>query len=194
MRRIVKVADSEIIKNKVTYKDGDNDKLREFLAIEQNRICAYTETYLGASDDAHIEHFNPTLKNTASDNYSNWFLVKALWNTRKSTKWEEYQPVLSPTTEDLEDRILYIQGNYIVDRKDKEAAHLFDLLDIGNGRLAEERKRYIKRLRKHIAGLNQNPQHYIDTLLVECPEDVYFIRAIQEELSVIVNFDLLKTK
>jgi hypothetical protein len=193
MRRVIKIDHSEIIKNKIAYKDGDNDKLREFLAIEQNRLCAYTETHLGASDDAHIEHFNPTLKNTSRDNYNNWFLVKALWNTRKSTKWEEYQPILSPAAEDLENRILYIQGNYVVDRDDEEATHLFDLLNLGNERLAEERKRYIKRIQRHIAGLNQQPQQYIDTLLVECPEDVYFIRAIEEEFNVKVNFDLLRT-
>ncbi|MBO0930665.1 hypothetical protein [Fibrella aquatilis] len=194
MRRVIKFDNSEIINKKISYKDGDNDGLREALATEQNRLCAYTETYLGASDDAHIEHFNPTLKKTPRDSYTNWFLVKALWNTRKSTKWEEYQPILSPTAEDLEDRILYIQGNYVVDWDDEEATHLFDLLNLGNERLAEERKRYIKRLQKHITGLHQNPQQYIDTLLAECPEDVYFIRAIQEELNVTVNFDLLKTK
>lgn len=110
MRRIIKSADSKIIERQLAYKDGNNDELRQLLAKEQYSICAYTETYLASSDDAHIEHFNPTLKNTDADSYTNWFLVKSLWNIRKSTKWAE--PILHPTAEDLEKRILYFDGNY----------------------------------------------------------------------------------
>lgn len=191
MRRVIKSAQSKIVDRQLAYKDGNNDELRQLLAEEQYSICAYTETYLASSDDAHIEHFNPTLKNTANDSYTNWFLVKSLWNVRKSTKWTE--PILHPTAEDLEQRILYFDGNYVAaDPKDVEAQNLIRLLDLDNARLADQRKRYIKSKKQQIDNLNQSAQQYFDELIVEYPEGVYFIRAIEEELNVKVNFDLMK--
>lgn len=193
MRRVIKSAQSKIVDRQLAYKDGNNDELRQLLAEEQYSICAYTETYLASSDDAHIEHFNPTIKNTANDSYTNWFLVKSLWNVRKSTKWTE--PILHPTAEDLEQRILYFDGNYAAaDPNDVEAQNLIRLLDLDNARLADQRKRYIKSKKQQIDNLNQSAQQYFDELIVEYPEGVYFIRAIEEELNVKVNFDLLRTK
>lgn len=194
MRRVIKLAESAIIKQQLTYKEGQNDELRRLLADEQHNICAYTETYLAASDDAHIEHFNPRLKNELSDNYNNWFLVKSLWNTKKSKKWSDYQPVLHPTAEDFEHRILYIDGDYAVaDPGDIEASNLLRLLDLDNARLADQRKRYI-RLKKHeVQDAKKSSQQFLDDLLKSYPEGVYFIRALEEELQVKVNFDLLKT-
>lgn len=192
MRRIIKSADSKIIERQLAYKDGNNDELRQLLAQEQYSICAYTETYLASSDDAHIEHFNPTLKNTDSDSYTNWFLVKSLWNIRKSTKWAE--PILHPTAEDLAKRILYFDGNYAAaDPEDIEAQNLIRLLDLDNAKLADQRKRYIKSKKQQIDNLNQSAQQYIDNLIIDYPEGVYFIRALEEELAVKVNFGLLKT-
>lgn len=194
MRRVIKSAESKIIKRHLTYSKSKNDELRQLLADEQFHICAYTETYLGASDDAHIEHFNPLLKNQSNDGYTNWFLVKSLWNTKKSKKWENYQPILHPTAEDLERRILYIDGDYVVaDHEDVEAVNLFRLLDLDNARLADQRKRYIRLKKQEIKDANKSSQQYIDDLLKGYPEGVYFIRAIEEELDIKVNFDLLKT-
>ncbi|GAB3785076.1 hypothetical protein GCM10028818_46180 [Spirosoma horti] len=193
MRRVIKLAQSKIIERQLTYKEGNNDELRQLLAEEQHSICAYTETHFGASNDAHIEHFNPTLKNTNSDGYTNWFLVKSLWNVRKSSKWIE--PILHPTAQDLEQRILYFDGNYVAaDPSDIEANNLIKLLDLDNARLADQRKRYIRSKKQQINNLNQSAQQYIDELIVDYPEGVYFIRAIEEELGVKVNFDLVKTK
>ncbi|SFD77326.1 HNH endonuclease family protein [Spirosoma endophyticum] len=195
MRRIIKSTQSKIIERQLTYKDGKNDELRQLLAAEQHSICAYTETYFGSSDDAHIEHFNPTLKNTLNDDYKNWFLVKSLWNTKKSKKWASYQPILHPTDEDLEKRILYFDGNYVAaDPNDVEAQNLIRLLDLDNARLADQRKRYISSKKQQINNLNQPAQQYIDELIIEYPEGIYFIRALEEELDVKVNFDLVKTK
>ena len=195
MRRVRKLIDSEIVKRKLAYKEGKNDVLRKILADEQYAICAYTETYLTSSDDAHIEHFNPTIKDTTDDSYINWFLVKSLWNTRKSKKWANYQPVLHPTAEDLEQRILYFDGNYVAaDPDDVEAQNLIRLLDLDNAQLADQRKRYIKSKKHQISNTNQPAQQFIDELLVVYPEGIYFIRALEEELNVKVNFDLLKAK
>ena len=46
MRRIVKLAESAVVEQKLTYKKGSNAKLRTLLAQEQHNLCAYTETYL----------------------------------------------------------------------------------------------------------------------------------------------------
>jgi uncharacterized protein (TIGR02646 family) len=194
MRQVIKFADSEIIRSQLAYKSGNNDQLRELLAQEQHSICAYTETYLATTDDAHIEHFNPTLKDTADDGYSNWFLVKALWNVRKATKWANYQPVLHPTADDLSQRILYFDGNYVAaDPADTDAVNLIRLLNLDNARLADERRRYIASKRSQITNLNIPAQQYFSDRMQDYPEGVYFIRALEEELAVTINFDLLKT-
>jgi hypothetical protein len=193
MRQVLKSTESKIIERKLTYKDGNNDELRQLLADEQHCICAYTETYLGPSDDAHIEHFNPLFKGQTEDGYTNWFLVKSLWNTRKAKKWSDYQPILHPTAEDLERRILYIDGDYVAsDPNDLEAMNLIRLLDLDNARLADQRKRYIRLKKQEIKDANKSSQQFLDDLLMSYPEGVYFIRALQEELQVKVNFDLLK--
>lgn len=186
------MADSEIIKQQLAYKVGKNDLLRQLLADEQHSLCAYTETYLGASDDAHIEHFNPNLKDQPEDGYDNWFLVKSLWNTRKSTKWLE--PILHPTAQDLESRITYIDGDYAAaDPNDVAALNLLELLGLDNAKLADQRKRYIRLKKQEVADSIKSDQQYFDDLLVNYPEGVYFIRAIQKEFQVRVNFDLMKT-
>ncbi|MGM9509460.1 hypothetical protein ACS5NO_17115 [Larkinella sp. GY13] len=193
MRQVLKSTESKIIERKLTYKEGNNDELRQLLGDEQHCLCAYTETYLGPSDDAHIEHFNPLFKGRTEDGYSNWFLVKSLWNTRKAKKWADYQPILHPTAEDLERRILYINGDYVAsDPNDLEALNLIRLLDLDNARLADQRKRYIRLKKQEIKDANKSSQQFLDDLLLSYPEGVYFIRAIEEELQVKVNFDLLE--
>ncbi len=193
MRQVIKSAESKIIQQQLTYRKSTNEALRQLLADEQHNICAYTETYLGPSDDAHIEHFNPTLKNSTGDSYYNWFLVKALWNTRKSKKWIDNQPILHPTAEDLERRILYIDGDYqAADLNDIEANNLIRLLDLDNARLADQRKRYIRLKKQEIKDADKSSQQYVDALLMNYPEGIYFIRALQEELNVDINFELLK--
>ncbi len=191
MRRVIKSGESKIIQRQLTYRDSDNDELRQLLADEQHNICAYTETYLGPSDDEHIEHFNPTLKNKPGDGYTNWFLVKGLWNTRKSKKWAAYQPILYPTHDTFDDRILYIEGDYVVaDENDIEAVNLVRLLDSDNAKLADQRKRYIKLKQQEIVDAGKSSQKFVDDLLVCYPEGVYFIRALENELNITINFDL----
>ena len=164
------------------------------LADEQYCICAYTDTFLGPSDDAHIEHFNPELKGKPEDSYTNWFLVKSLWNIRKLTKWTDYQPLLHPTADDLEQRILYIDGDYVLaDNDDLPAKNLMRLLDLDNAQLADQRKRYVKSKKEEIADSRKSGQTFFDDLLVRYREGVYFIRAIETEFNVKVNFDLLRT-
>lgn len=196
MRKIIKSYESEVVREGLTYKvNGDNKKIAESLCQEQNSICAYTETYLGRTDKKDIEHFNPTLKGTSADGYDNWFLVKAQWNSEKASKWVKYQPVMLPTSADFEERIIYFEGEYVAaSQTDVEAMNLIRLLKLDDYELATERHAYLENLKDTLAYSGKEPQQYIDDLLTTRPSLVYFIRAVQEELNVKVDFDLIKHK
>jgi len=196
MRRVNKPDDSIILQEELTHKvGGDNKKLANALCDEQHNICAYTETYLGRSDKKDIEHFNPTLKDTSDDSYQNWFLVKAQWNGEKASKWERYQPILSPTDEAFEERIIYFEGDYLAaSLNDQEAINLIKLLKLDDEGLAFERRCYLENLKETLSLSEKPVQQYIDDLLTTRPSLVYHIRAVEEELGVKVNFDLVKTK
>ena len=145
MRRISKFKSSKILEQGIAYKNGDNSKLSLMLNNEQKGFCAYTEEYIGRADAKDIEHFNPKLKGTKNDNYKNWFLVKHQWNKEKSTKWDEFQPVLHPTDKTFEKRVIYDQGDYITATpEDVEAKNVINLLKLDDLILADERKRYLK--------------------------------------------------
>lgn len=195
MRRIDKPADSEILKKKMSYKvKGDNKKLASSLCREQHNICAYTETYLGRTDKKDIDHFDPTLKGSPGDSYENWFLVKAQWNSEKGRKWSDYQPVLHPSAPDFNERIIYVEGEYYASSlADTEANNLVSLLKLDDSVLADTRKRYISRIKNTLTESRKTPQNFVDDLLLTDQDALYFIRAIEEELNVTVNFDLLKT-
>lgn len=195
MRRINKPDSSTILQNKLAYKVGGyNKKLANALCDEQHNICAYTETYLGRSDKKDIEHFNPTLKDTVADSYQNWFLVKAQWNGEKASKWHEYQPILHPTSTDFDKRIIYFDGEYLADSSgDEEAINLIRLLKLDDHELAIERRCYLENLKENLDLSGKPAQKYIDDLISSKPSLVYFIRALEEELNINVNFDLLKT-
>ena len=196
MRRIDKPSTSEIISKSIIYKvKGSNKKLASILCTEQYNICAYTETYLGRTDKKDIDHFNPTLKGKPSDSYENWFLVKSQWNSEKSNKWSLFQPILSPTALDFADRVIYSDYGYYPSKStDDEAVNLIRLLKLDDPLLEGTRKRYIKRMKRDIDISDKAPQQFFDDLLVEDRDAVYFIRAIEEEFNIRVNFDLLNHK
>ncbi len=200
MRRIDKNPASSIPAKKIVYKEkGNNKLLASLLHNEQYHLCAYTEEYISRTDKGDIEHFNPTLKGKSGDSYENWFLVKAQWNLEKgdSRRWNKFQPVMHPTANDFESRILYDKGRYILaDSNDLEARNLRDYLKLDDEYLAKKRINYIRRLKNAIALSGLTNQEYVDWQISqeEERETIYYIRAIQEELQVRVNFDLLKTK
>ena len=142
MKRVVKNPNSEILIQGLTYVvNGNNSGLRDLLFAEQKGFCAYTETYLGRTDKKEIDHFNPTLKGQPTDNYQNWFLIKAQWNSEKSSKWSKFQPVLHPTATDFENRIVYSNGDYHIAKSDDiEAKNLVELIKLDDPDLASERK------------------------------------------------------
>lgn len=188
MRRSIKNNSSEIIKNKLNYIDGNSNnnlKISKVLYKEQKGFCAYTEEYIGRADAKDIEHFNPNLKGTTQDSYSNWFLVKHQWNSEKSSKWTNYQPVLHPTAIDFDKRVVYDGGDYRVsDLTDIEAVNLIKLLKLDDIILADERKKYIQRKTKELTIYGVSPEDFFKILLEDDIKQISYLRAIQEEFKI----------
>lgn len=188
MRRAIKHLNSKIITSNLSYVPGNstnNKKIAVVLLEEQKRFCAYTDEYISRTDATDIEHFNPTLKNTADDNYNNWFLVKHQWNQEKSYKWKDYQPTLHSTTENFEERIIYEDGDYIAkSSEDIEAQNLIKLLKLDDPGLADERKRYMTRKHEEIKIFEQDAAAYFSILINNDPARVSYPRAIKEEFKI----------
>jgi uncharacterized protein (TIGR02646 family) len=189
MRRQIK-DDNSVIVSSGWKHPKHTTQIQKQLLVEQNAICAYTETYLGRTDKKEIEHFNPTLKNTEEDGYQNWFLVKAQWNNEKGStpRWLKHQQLIHPTAEDFEKRIIYLDGEYIWHPDDKEAENLIKYLKLDDKELTSERKNYIERRREAINNRNITAQEYFDSLLEREPNRVYFIRAIETEFGITIHF------
>ena len=188
MRRQIKSEESPI--HNLKYPT-DLDEIRRQLLVEQNNICAYVETYLGGRfDSKDIEHFNPTLKSTEADGYDNWFLVNHQLNNEKGRKarWLEHQPLFHPTNTDFNERIIYLEGEYISKPGDKEALNLIEYLKLNDEQLTVERKRYIKRRKEAIDMKQTTPESYFQQRLLKEPNSVYFIRAIEEEFKIKIQF------
>jgi hypothetical protein len=194
MRGAIKLANSKILSKALTYKKGDpknNLKITNILMEEHNGFCAYTDEFISITDAKDVEHFNPTLKYTPADNYQNWFFVKHKWNTLKSTKWNDYQPILYPTSPDFEQRVVYVDGEYLPSSiSDIEAQNLVSLLKLDNAALAKKRKQYIERKRNDMKEYNQTPLTFFSNLVKADPCQVHYSRAIKEEFGIDV-FEIL---
>ena len=192
MRRQIKKSDSIILKGNWKYKKGkDNSKIGEALLEEQNFICAYTETYLGLRfDSKDIEHFNPTLKLTDKDGYENWFLVNHKLNIEKGStaRWLKHQDILHPTALDFEERVSYYDGTYVWQNGDKEAENLIKYLKLDDKKFVEERRLYIKNRRKSLEQNKLTPENYFQDLLLNEPDRLKHIRAIEEEFKIKIQF------
>lgn len=193
MKRIDKPTDSTILYESIRYRERrENSRLSEVLHKEQLGFCAYTETFLGRSDKAEIDHFNPKLKGTQNDTYSNWFLTKARWNSEKAKKWDKFQPILHPTSEDFDERVLYENGDYRASSPtDIEAQNLIRLLKLDDPDLANERKRYINRMRDDIASYGTSPNIFFQKLIKANINNILFLRAIQEEFTIPI-YDIVR--
>jgi HNH endonuclease len=188
MKRVQKKTDSEILAKMLRYIVGNsanNKAISEILFNEQNGFCAYTEEYLGRADARDIEHFNPQLKDTEHDSYDNWFLVKHQPNKEKSSKWDKFQPVLHPTANDFEKRIIYDGGDYrVYSGADTEAKHLVELLNLDDAILADERKRYIKRKRDEMDKYGTGAKTFFQDLIEINLKQISYLRAIDEEFDI----------
>lgn len=188
MRKAIKNPDSKIIIDNLKYVSGNstnNKKIAKILLKEQKNFCAYTDEYIRSNDQGDIDHFNPRLKGTQEDNYDNWFVVKSLWNKKKGNKWDHFQPILHPTTDDFEKRIIYIDGDYLAKSdSDFEAKNLISLLNLDDPELADNRKKYIKRKRADMIAYHQDAITFF-TILINCAScEISYVRAIKEEFRV----------
>lgn len=188
MRRVLKNDNSEITNKNLNYIEGNSNnnlKISKILYKEQKGFCAYTEEYIGRADSRDIEHFNPNLKGTNQDSYSNWFLVKHQWNKEKSSKWQDFQPVLQPTAIDFDKRIVYDSGDYrVADSEDLEAVNLIKLLKLDDIILADERKKYIQRKKKELSLYGESEQIFFKILIEDDIKQISYLRAIQEEFKI----------
>ena len=188
MRRISKENNSEIISQNLEYLKGNstnNLKISKILFKEQKGFCAYTEEYIGRADAKDIEHFNPTIKGEESDNYFNWFLVKHQWNMEKSEKWMKYQPVLNPTDENFNSRIIYDNGDYRVSNSDDiPSTNLIKFIKLDDLILANERKKYIRRKKDEIEKYGQSEKDFFELLIENDIKQISYLRAIQEEFKI----------
>ncbi|RZK28895.1 MAG: response regulator transcription factor, partial [Hymenobacter sp.] len=84
----------------------------------------------------------------------------------KASKWERYQPILTPTDEAFEERIIYFEGDYLAaSRNDQEAINLIKLLKLEDEGLAFERRCYLENLKETLILSGKPVQQYIDDLL-----------------------------
>lgn len=189
MKKQHKLNESPIVQNSWQYPKH-RPEIQKQLLDEQNNLCAYTETYLDRTDKKDIEHFNPTLKNTENDGYQNWFLVKSQWNTEKGStpRWLEHQPILHPTNENFEERVRCIGGEYICHPDDDEAEKLIKYLKLDDPILTSKRKAYLQRRKETILYKGIDAETYFKELLEKEPERVIYIRAIEEEFKIKINF------
>lgn len=182
MKRIIKNPNSKIIENKISYKKGDNKKLASILLLEQKNFCAYTEEYIGNNDAVDIEHFNPNLKYKAEDSYQNWFMVKHKPNNIKRTNWIE--PILHPTDEKFEERLIYFDGYFLHQPEDIETKNLIDLLNLNDEIFVKNRKKFIERRKDRIKEKNVDPKIYFEEKISNEIDSLKYLRAIQEEFNI----------
>lgn len=188
MRKIIKDENSEIVTQNLKYIEGNsnnNSNISKILFKEQKGFCSYTEEYIGRADAKDIEHFNPRLKDTENDEYSNWFLVKHQWNKEKSSKWDDFQPILHPMDENFDIRVIYDAGDYRpADSNDIQAVNLIRLLKLDDAILANERKKYIQRKRDEIEKFGQSTEDFFEILINADIKQINYLRAIQEEFNI----------
>ncbi len=179
MRRIDKYPNSEILTKNLKYPK-DRESIHDILFTEQNGFCAYTETRLPkATNKGEIDHFNPNLKNSGADGYSNWFLISGTLNRNKGRKWIE--PILHPSSDDFENRVMFDTEEclYFAKTDDIEAKNVIDLLSLNNENLRQERRQMISFCRdiikiENIEKLYQSP--YSDR--------IEFRRAVEETFKI----------
>lgn len=182
MKRIIKNSNSVIFQKNIKYKKGNNKELSLILLKEQKNFCAYTEEFVGINDAVDIEHFNPNIKFTDEDSYHNWFMVKHKPNNLKRTNYIE--PILHPTNEDFERRLIYFEGIFLHRPEDIETKNLIELLNLNETKFVENRIRYIKRRKERIDEGKISINEYFQEKIDNDVESIKYLRAIQEEFKI----------
>lgn len=187
---------SKIITDALQYdckKGANNSLLGSILLKEQKSFCAYSEEFIDTITDANdIEHFNPNLKCSNNDSYSNWFKVKNKVNFRKRLKELEFKKknisfddILQPCENDFEEKLVYIVGEYrFKESSDIKVKNLIDLLELNIPEKIEQRRNFIIRKRKEIESFGVSPEDFFSILIEEDIKQVSYLRVIQEEFKI----------
>lgn len=187
---------SKIITDALQYncrRGANNSVLGNILLKEQKNFCAYSEEFIDPISDANdIEHFNPNLKCSDYDSYSNWFKVKNKVNFRKRLKELEFKKknisfddILQPCENDFEEKLIYIVGEYrFEESSDIKVKNLIDLLELNIPEKIEQRRNFIIRKRKEIDSFGVSPEDFFSILIEEDIKQVSYLRVIQEEFEI----------
>jgi hypothetical protein len=184
MKYLKKFQESPIISNQWIYPK-DSKQIRKKLLSEQRGFCAYSERYIERTDACEVEHFDPRLKNTAQDSYWNWYAVIRWMNSHKTRKISSFEPILSPYSEDIVQRIKYKDGRFhAVNTNDHEARNLIDFLGWNLPELCTDRTNHIKRLKFVRKQFDQESFHQY---LLAHPVNLSFFTALVDEFGLPEN-------
>lgn len=186
MRYLKKDPASPLVESALSYdKPTDRPKIRERLLQEQQGFCAYSERFIKHTDETHIEHFDPRLKETAQDDYFNWYAVLPKFNTQKPKQIEPFLPILSPNSPDLVTRIAYQNGIGIfqaVNTDDFEAKNLVKFLRWDSNELYEDCQKHLQRI-KELRVLCGDDSLFYDQMK-RYKDNLSFATALEAELGI----------
>ena len=153
------------------------------LLSEQFGFCAYSERFALNTDSIHIEHFDPRLKNKNTDNYKNWYAVLAWMNEHKPKNIEPYLPILEPSSPNLNNRIIYENGEYkAIDKGDIEANNLIKFLGLNKYELYKDRLNQIARIKSIKESYDNEVDFY--HVLANDKSNLSFITALEAEFGL----------
>ena len=161
----------------------DRTAAKEALSQIQRNFCAYSERYLKPLDSVDVEHFDPRLKHSESDNILNWHAVIHWLNMRKSNRIENFEPL--PNLEDWTyDRVSYRNGFFTCHESDVETTNLIEFLGVNRKEVYDERTKHVARIRRMMEKIGVNE---LIEFLAESPDDLSFPTAIKAELGIPVD-------
>ena len=98
-------------------------------------------------DSVEVEHFDPQLKNTSSDNIQNWHAVIRWMNSHKARKVENFRPLPDLARWDPE-RVRFEDGEFVCDENDTEADNLIRFLGVNKPEVFDHRAKHVARIKK----------------------------------------------
>ncbi len=176
-----------------TYRQkGDNRPLREALFSSQRGFCAYSEIRIQPEHTTAVEHFDPTLKGSPDDGYTNWYGVLQRYNQLKRTKEVKHTGAsffasrFFQTPGGFDERVGYLAGDFVYEprREDDAEAHAFiDYLSLSSAELAEARCRQVRRLRE-IFDLGEFTDEEKVAWFRDFPADLSYVTVLEAELGL----------
>ncbi|PDS27163.1 hypothetical protein [Flavobacterium branchiophilum] len=187
---------SEIVCKGLVYKKSNpknNAIIRTILIQEQHNFCAYTEKYFKDLDSVVVEHFDSSKK--YQDDYYNYYAVLSKPNLyKKDEKYRNnrfFETKFYQNSEELNNRIQYIKGEFIFETKDEndqEAIDFIAFLGLNHPSLYNQRKKHWER----IAAIFENfDATFYLTYFKKHPEELSFITVIENEMNL--NLDSFHT-